>query len=568
MNRLTGNLTAWNGLTLFLILAYLGFFLIYPVTYVFKEAFWVEGTFTLQIVLGLFESPYQMGCIFNSFKVAVVATVLTLLVAMPLAHAFARYRFAGKSLMNMLVLVPLILPPFVGAIGMKQFFARFGSLNLFLDQAGLVPLSQGIDWMGGSGFWGVVIMQVLHLYPILFLNIAAVMANVDPTLREAAENMGAGGARIFMTVTLPLVMPGVFAGSVIVFIAAFTDLGTPLIFNYREVIPVQIFDKLTDAAVDPSGYGLIVIVLVMTLVLFVISKRIFGGGGHATLTKGHAHAQELPLTPWKAVLVYGGFGLVFFLSVIPHLSVVFFSFAERWFFTVFPTEWSTRFYAEVFTLPLSVGSIRNSLLYASLSASVDLVMGVSVAYLLTRREFPLKDWLDALVMLPLALPGLVLAFGYVMSFNWKIDWLNPRENPMLLLVMCYSVRRLPFIVRAAVAGFQQTSVSLEEASQNLGAGLLTTLRKITLPLVMANLIAGTILTFSYAMLEVSDSLILAMRQDYYPITKAIYQLMGRINAEAAPVACALGVVGMLILGLCLWGASMALGRKMGDLFRV
>jgi iron(III) transport system permease protein len=190
-----------------------------------------------------------------------------------------------------------------------------------------------------------------------------------------------------------------------------------------------------------------------------------------------------------------------------------------------------------------------------------------IAWLLTRRRIPGAGLLDALAMLPLALPGLVLAFGYVAGFDFKVPWLNPRENPTLLLIISYSVRRLPYVVRSAYAGFQQTSITLEEASANLGAGPFRTLRRVTLPLITAHLVAGAVLTFSFAMLEVSDSLILAMRERYYPITKTIYALMGRIEPDAPSVACALGVVGMVILGASLLVAGRILGRKMGQLFR-
>jgi len=195
------------------------------------------------------------------------------------------------------------------------------------------------------------------------------------------------------------------------------------------------------------------------------------------------------------------------------------------------------------------------------------VLGVTIAWLLTRKRIPLASLLDALAMLPLALPGLVIAFGYVAGFDFNISWLNPRQNPVLLLVVSYSVRRLPYIVRSAYAGFQQASIALEEASANLGASPFRTLRKITLPLVMAHLIAGTVLTFSFAMLEVSDGLILAMREQYFPITKMIWQLLGRIDPNASGIACALGVVGMAILTLSLLIAAKVMGRKMGQLFR-
>jgi iron(III) transport system permease protein len=254
-------------------------------------------------------------------------------------------------------------------------------------------------------------------------------------------------------------------------------------------------------------------------------------------------------------------------ALLPHLAVITQSFAERWFFTVLPTSWSAASYQEVAHNPLTMLSIRNSLFYSSLSALLDLVLGVTIAWLLTRRRVPFAGLVDALAMLPLALPGIVLAFGYVAGFDLKIPWLNPRDNPTLLLIISYSVRRLPYIVRAAYAGFQQTSVTLEEASANLGASPLRTLWKITLPLVTANLVAGTILTFSFAMLEVSDGLILAMREKYFPITKMIYQIMGRVDPSSASVACALGVVGMVVLAISLLVAGSILGRKMGQLFR-
>jgi len=193
---------------------------------------------------------------------------------------------------------------------------------------------------------------------------------------------------------------------------------------------------------------------------------------------------------------------------------------------------------------------------------------------LTRRKIPLAGLLDALAMLPLALPGLVLAFGYVAGFDFDDkkhpvlnQLLDPRENPTLLLIVSYSVRRLPYIVRSAYAGFQQTSVTLEEASANVGASPFRTLCRITIPLVMANLIAGTVLTFSFAMLEVSDSLILAMREQHFPITKMIWLLMGRVDPNAPGVACALGVVGMGILTASLLVAGKVLGTRMGQLFR-
>lgn len=550
-----------------LLLAFFGAFLFYPVSFMLRRAFEFNGHFTLEYFRLLLASPLQREALGNSFAIGLLTTVLTTLLSLPLAHLMTRFEFRGKVALSSLLLVPMILPPFVGAIGLKQILARFGSLNLLLMKAGLLPPDQPIDWLGQGGFWGIVILQVLSLYPIMFLNVSAAMANVDPTLREAAQNLGAGGWRLFRTVTLPLILPGYFAGAIIVFIWAFTDLGTPLIFGFSRVVPVQIFDSITELNTNPSGYALVVCVLVLVLALFLVSKRFLAGRRYEMIARGHTAGTEVQASRRQTVLIWAAFGSVIGIALLPHLGVVAQSLSDRWFLSILPSRWTVANYGEIFGQDLTASSIRNSLFYASLSAGLDLVLGVTIAWLLTRRRIPFAGLLDALAMLPLALPGLVLAFGYVAGFDFQIRWLNPRDNPTVLLIISYSVRRLPYIVRSAYAGFQQTSLTLEEASANLGASPFRTLRKITLPLVMANLVAGTILTFSFAMLEVSDSLILAMREQYFPITKAIYQLMGRIEPNAPSVACALGVVGMILLAASLLVAGRILGKRMGQLFR-
>ena len=546
---------------------FFGAFLLYPVGFVLREAFLADGRFTLRYFSQILSSPILVRSILNSLVLAALTTVLTTLLSLPLAHGMTRYSFRGRSLLSGLLLVPMIMPPFVGAIGLRQLFARFGSINLLLMKLGIIEPSHPIDWLGSGGFAGMVMLQVFSLYPVMLLNLSAAMANVDPAMREAAQNLGAGPWRLFRTVTLPLILPGWFAGAIIVFIWAFTDLGTPLIFGFSQVVPIQIYDSITELNTNPLGYALVVLVVLLTLVLFALSKRAMAGRSHAMMARGHTSGATLKATTRQSFLLWLGAGLVVLIGVLPHLAVVLQSVGSGWFFTILPAGFTTANYAELLARDAIAGSIRNSLLYSSLSAGLDLVLGVAIAWLLTRRRLPFAGVLDALAMLPLALPGLVIAFGYVAAFDFKIAWLNPRENPTILLVISYAVRRLPYIVRAAIAGFQQTSVIFEEASSSLGASPFCTLRRITLPLVFANLVAGTLLTFSLAMLEVSDGLILAMKENFYPITKMIWLLMGRIEPDAAAVACALGVVGMLLLAVSLVAAGRLLGRSLGQLFR-
>jgi len=552
---------------LLLLLGFFAVFLIYPVGLLLQGAFVAGGRFSLRYFEMLLASPLQREALATSFAIALLTTGFTTLLALPLAWLTTRFSFRGKGWLTSLLLVPMIMPPFVGAIGLRQLLSRFGSLNLLLMHLGILPPNEPIDWLGQGGFWGIVLLQVLNLYPIMFLNVSAAMANIDPALREAAQNLGAGAWRLFRTVTLPLILPGYFAGAIIVFIWAFTDLGTPLIFGYSRVVPVQIFDAVNDLNTNPMGYTLVVVVLLLTVALFLVSKQVLAGRRYEMIGRGHTLGAEVRASRFQTLGIWAFLLGLIVVALVPHLAVIVQSFSERWFFSIAPTQWTTATYSEIFRDPVTASSLRNSLFYSSCSALLDLVLGVIIAWLLTRRRIPLAGWLDAVAMLPLALPGIVLAFGYVAAFDFKVPWLNPRENPTLLLIISYSVRRLPYIVRSAYAGFQQTSVTLEEASANLGASPWRTLRKITLPLVTANLIAGTILTFSFAMLEVSDGLILAMRQKFFPITKTIYELMGRIDPNAPSVACALGVVGMVILTVSLLVAGKLLGKKMGQLFR-
>lgn len=537
-------------------------FLFYPLWYALVKSVTSDGKITFTFYELMLVSPVYQEAILNSFRLGTITTIATTLLSLPIAFVLVRYDFPGKNFLNGLILVPMVLPPFVGAIGMKQMFARFGSINLMLLDVGLID--QPIDWFGGGGFVGVVILEVLHLYPIMYLNVAASLANIDPSLEEAARNMGSSGFKLFRTVTFPLMLPGYFAGAIIVFIWAFTDLGTPLIFNYRQVVAVEIFNAIEDINENPMAYALVVFVLLLTVFFFYLSKTLLGNKRYEMIARGHVSSASRPASKGLTFAIYAGMLLLTGIAMLPHLSVFLTSITERWFMSVLPQDITGKYYAMVFEHPMAFSSIQTSLILSVMSTTLDVVLGVAIAYLLTRTKIPYKGILDATAMLPLALPGLVLAFGYLAGYSGT--FLDARDYPIPLLVIAYAVRRLPYMVRAAYAGFQQTSVTLEEAAQNLGATKLRILFQITFPLIVANLVAGGILCFSFAMLEVSDSLILALKDEYYPITKAIYALLGRIS-DGPYLASAMGVFGMVLLIVSLFLAGRFLGRRMGELFR-
>jgi iron(III) transport system permease protein len=540
-----------------------------------------DNHFTLRYVTGVFQNPVFREGLLNSVGIALGTTTLVTLIAVPLAVLATRYDFAGKRLLSALILVPMILPPFVGAIGFSQILGQYGVLNALF---GLGP----VDWLGKSRYFGVIILQALSLYPVMYLNATAALANIDPAMEQAAQNLGSTAWQRFRRITLPLIMPGLFAGGTIVFIWSFTELGTPLIMNYQRCTPVQVFDALKEVGSNPFPYALVFVMLAVSVALYSVTKLVFGRNAYAMQAKATTQFTAATVKGPRGLLVLLPFALVAFVALLPHIAVVLTSLAApgSWYQTVLPQQYTSANFVEALGHSMTVGSIRNSLLFSTLAVLFNIVLGVAIAYVVVRSDLKLRGLLDALAMLPLAVPGLVLAFGYLAisatlarwSFHWPFEFsakdsplwksfFDVQTNPTLFLVIAYGVRRLPYMVRSAVAGLQQTAVTLEEASTNLGASPLTTVRRITLPLILANLLAGAMLAFAFSMLEVSDSLMLAQRQDYWPITKTIYELFQLLGA-GKHIASALGVWAMAFLGVTILGVSLILGRRLGAIFRV
>jgi iron(III) transport system permease protein len=499
----------------------------------------------------------------------VFSTLLAMLIALPLAFMSDRYLFPGKGILAAAILVPMILPPFVGAIGVKQILGQQGALNSLLEGMGLMDPGAPTDWLGQSRLWGVIIMNALHLYPILYLNVVAALANVDPAMEEAAENLGCTGLRKFRKITLPLIMPGLFAGGTIVFIWAFTELGVPLMFEFNRVTSVQIFFGIKDIGGNPFPYALVAVLLFFTVLMYAASKVLFGRSAHAMMAKATSLGGPRRIGWLGSMFCTVFFSVVTFLAVLPHIGVILVAFSTDWYQSVLPSGWTLGHFENALGHNLTLPSIRNSLKYAGLATLLDIVLGVAIAYVVVRTRLAGRQILDAMAMLPLAVPGLVLAFGYLaMTQEGKLfGFMNPAVDPLMILVIAYAVRRLPYVVRSAAAGFEQTSVTLEEAAQNLGCPPLRAMRKITLPLIAANLLAGGLLAFSFSMLEVSDSLILAQKMSDFPITKAIYELY-QLLGEGRFMASALGVWAMAFLAASILGATILLGKKLGAIFRV
>ena len=555
------------------VVAFLAAALLYPLLLMVGGAFRADdGGFTLRHLFAVLSEPATQRGLLNSTVIALAATALASALAIPLAVLTTRYAFPGRKALSACLLLPLVLPPFVGAIGIRHVLGRAGSLNALLGTE--------VDWMGRGGIAAIAVLEALSLFPILYLNVAAALANVDPALEDAARSAGAGAWTRFRRVTLPLVRPGFFAGATVIFIWSFTELGTPLMFEFHEVTSVQVFEGIKEVEASRRPYALVVALLACSVAFYFLGKFALGRGAAAVHAKASVRRTERALHGMPAALATAALAATAFVAALPALAVVGASLTVpgQWYASVLPRSITASHFAEALSHPLAAGSIRTSLVLSVAAVALALAVGFASARLLARANLRLAWLLDALVMLPLAVPGLVLAFGYVAaSLEWPFagpgaplagiaSVLGPAPNPLPFLVVAYAVRRLPYVVRSAVAGLEQTSVELEDAGRVAGASRWRVQRRIVVPLIAANLAAGALLAFSFSMLEVSDSLLLAQREAHYPVTKAIYTLFDRLG-DGPGIASAMGVWAMALLAVTLLGASALIGKKMGAIFR-
>lgn len=545
---------------LFALLALLTFFILVPIV----RVLWVslsdgEGGLTLVHFANFFRRPLFRESLWNSLVAGLLVVFFGSLIAVPLAYLSVRYDFKGKILVNTLATLPLVIPPFVGAVALQLILGRSGTINLLLMRW----FDMSIPFM--EGLTGVVLVQTLHFFPFIMLNTAVSLSNIDPSLEEMAQNMGCHGLRLFRRVTLPLMLPGFIAGCLLTFIRAVDDLGTPLMLNYKNLLAPQAYLRITTIGIDDvDGYVICVILVAISLGSLLVARKYLSLSEYATLHQGTAVAR--PVTGMKRLAILLFCGLVLSLSLLPHIGIVILSFAKIWSFSLLPTTYTLDNFTEI--LVRAPHFVKNTLLYTILAAGLDVFLGAIIAFLLIRSRVWGRNVLDAVATLPIAIPGVVLAVGYLRVFHgWDFPGLGaPLTSTWIILVVAYTVRRLPYTVRASYAALQQVHISLEESAQNLGANRLRTFVKVTLPLISGGLVAGGLIAFMTNCVELSSTIMLVPRIESGPISYGIYIYMQSPLGRAAGAA--LGVVAIVMVSIGTYLTYRVFGGRTGSAFRM
>ncbi|ANF21854.1 iron ABC transporter permease [Thermococcus piezophilus] len=559
-------------------LSYIALFLIIPVVLMLGVAFIYNGHFSLEWFRSILTDPtyisfrpdgelvkvvpgpggetlylfegLDFGIIFNSIILAIVVTLATAILGTVFAFVMARYDFKGKNLIRILLFIPLLVTPFVNAYVIKKMFAINGVFNyIFHDILGILPLIK-VD-----GLAGVALAQIMAYYPIVYLNAYASFINIDPTLEEQAENLGSKGFHLFRTVTFPLALPGIAAGATLVFIFSLEDLAAPIVFHShpfaKKLISYEIYSSFINelGVTSPKVAALSIIMLVLAIAAFLGIRKYVSLRQYSMISKGGRWKPRVSKPKsWQAAIIYLVLVPLLIFTIFPQIGVIMLAFSEQWSTTPLPQGFTLDWIKMMFTDPQVSSAIVNSLTYAGSAIVLIILLSITSSYAAGRFKGKLGPILESVVILPMAVPGIVVAMGYFYFFSsaFKGTLLDPTNlnafNPAFVLILAYSIRRLPFAARSTYAGLQQVHVSLEEAAMNLGATRWKTIASVLMPLIYLNVFGGAMLSFVYAMSETSTSITLgAMQPDKMPMTAYMAEVLRGATGSVHIVA-AMGVL--------------------------
>jgi iron(III) transport system permease protein len=537
------------------ILAFLMLFLVIPVATVIYVAFTERGTgsFTLINFYDFFTTELFVRSLWNSIWVALMTVAVASVIALPLAYLTTRFEFRGALLVQTLGFLPLVMPPFVGAVAMQLLFGRNGSINLLLDDyfGFKIPFMEGL--------WGVIFVEALHYFPFILVNLSVALRAIDRSMEESAQNLGASGFRLFRRIVLPLAMPGYVAGAALVFVKVFDDLATPLLLNVKDMLAPQAYLRVTSIGIaDPMGYVISVILIISSVLAVWLSTLSLRNKDYATTQRGGGGLAQRKLGTGEAVIAYGVVIFLLLLVLAPHFGLLILSFATVWSFSPLPDGFTLVHYSRVFDD--SWVYIKNTLIYASLAAGIDVVLGVAIAYLVLRTKLVGRNWLDWLATASLAVPGVVLGIGYLRTF-YNVTMPNGASlaSFWIIIVLALAIRRVPYALRACFSALQQISISLEEAAENLGANKNRTVRRVVLPLMVGGMLAGFVTSFATAAVELSATLMLVQSSADAPLAYGIYVYMQSASGRGAGAA--LGVVAVVFVALCAFISHLVVERS-------
>ena len=521
----------------FFVIASMCLFIVYPFyTILTKSVFSskVEGL-TLYNFVRFFTKPYYYQTLIRSLVVCGITVLTTTLIGVPIAYVMTRYNVPGKQLLHIFIIMSLMSPPFIGAYSWIVLMGRNGLVAKLFRTFGMTAPT-----IYGRG--GIIFVFTLHLFPYIYLYTSGAMNSIDSSLEEAAENLGMNKLKRIWTITLPVILPSILAGCVMVFMTALADFGTPMLLGEGyTVLPVLVYNEyMSESAVDPyMASSLSVIIVCCSLAVLAFQKLVIDKRNYQMSSL--RPPQETELHGWKRIAVSLPIWIVVFLAFLPQIVVVCQSFVERSFSGVVKGI-NLNNYAAI--LSRLGRNIRNTYVFSFIAIIFIVIMGILVSYVLVRKKGKVANLIDTLIMFPYVIPGSVLGIGLIVAFNRKPVIL---VGTAAIMIISYVIRKLPYTVRSGSAFLYQMDPFVEEASINLGVSPMKTFFTVTARMMLPGVMSGAVLSWITCINELSSSIMLYSGKTS-TIAVAIYQEVVRMSdGTAAALATILTVTTIISL---------------------
>ncbi|KML03201.1 ABC transporter permease [Rossellomorea marisflavi] len=488
----------WN-IMIILCLAIFVLFLVYPLSSLIINSFKSPGSdsFTWANYQTFFEKKYYYESLFNSFSITILVTIFAVLLGVPLAYLMTTMKIKGKGILEILIIISVLSPPFIGAYSWILLLGRSGVVSTFFKE------HFNIQTPSIYGFAGILIVFTFKLFPFIYLYVSGALKKMDSSLIEAAESLGTTGMKKVYTLILPLILPTILAGSLLVFMNALADFGTPMLIGEGfSTMPVLIYSEFISEVGGNASFA-----AALSTIMIIITAIIFIGQKYIVNKKSFEMSSLRPIKPVKVrgfrnVMAHLFIYVTIAIAIIPQITVIYTSFLKTQ-GSIFVPGFSLDSYITV--MDRMGDSIMNTFVYGLIAIIIIIILGMLIAYVSVRRKNFFTSLLDTIAMFPYIIPGSVLGITLLVAFN---------DEPLLLsggaaiMIISYVIRRLPYTMRSSAAIIYQLSPSLEEASISLGYSQLRTFLNVTAKLMMPGVLAGALLSWITVINELSSSIIL------------------------------------------------------------
>ncbi len=516
-----------------------GLMLVWPITQVLLMGLFDSSTndVTLAHYKKILTHPYYVGALWNTIVVGVGGMLGACLLGVPLAYCTARYVIKGRSVIATLAVMALVSPPFIGAYSWIVVLGNNGWLTLQLKALGInMPTIYGVS--------GIILVFSLKFFPFVYLMTESALRNINRSYEEAAENLGCTPWQRFFRVTLPLVFPATSSGAILCFVLSIADFGTPSIIGreFRTLSTIAYNQYTSEMGGTPTmAVSISMLMVVISMLAVFLQRRVIGKRSYAgAMTNRHVQKEVKGLA---SLAVHGLSYAVVSLATLPIIVVIYTSFLQTK-GPVFSGGFGLNSYARVIKEVPDV--ILNTFQFALLATLLITLVGGLMSYVIVRRDWKLSGFLDSILMVPYVVPGVVMAIGFLLTFNkWPVDFVGTGT----IIVLILFIRRLPYGVRATSSVLRQIKPSIEEAAVNLGASPAKAFLKVTVPLMMPGIVAGAMMSFITAINELSSTLLLYTA----PTTTMPVRVYSAVLDGEFGIAAALSTILLLSSGVCVYG---------------